>query len=347
MRKTVRLGIIGTGAIGAAHLDASSGCTGVEVTAVCDVHARRAQAAAKQHRVPHMFSDHREMLSSEVVDAVTICTPNNTHMPIALDAIKAGKDVLCEKPIAMNAQQAKRMAEAAKAAGRILMVAQSARYSGASEFAKRLVESGRLGDIYYGKAVWFRRSGIPKGWFQDRRQSGGGPLIDLGVHAVDLLWWLMGRPKPAAAFGVTFDHLGRTGQGMGGWGVGYSPGKFSVEDMVGAIIRLEDGRAISVDIAWAAHTSDLFWVRLLGTKGGAQIKPNVVLYRTEGGVELETAASLDERNAYAVETQHFADCVRRREEPISPGSQAVVVMAMLDAITASARTGRLAPVRAT
>jgi len=345
MRRRVRLGVIGAGAIGAAHLEASSDCAGVQLTAVCDVHAGRAQAAAERYHVPHVFGDHREMLRDDVVDAVTICTPNNTHMPIALDAIEAGKDVLCEKPIAMNALQAGRMAEAAKAAGRILMAAQSARYGGASQFGKRLVDSGRLGDIYYGKAVWFRRSGIPRGWFQDRKQSGGGPLIDLGVHALDLLWWLMGRPKPTSAFGVTFDHLGRTGQGMGGWGVGYRPGRFSVEDMVGAMIRFADGRAIGVDISWAAHTSDLFWVRLLGTKGGVQVQPKVVVYHTEDGVELETAASPGERNAYAVETEHFADCVRRRREPISPASQAVVVMAMLDAIAASARTGRLAPVR--
>ena len=346
MRKTVRLGIIGTGGIGNAHLDAARACTGVEVTAVCDLHAGRARNAAKQFGVPNVFEDHRDLLAAEVVDAVTVCTPNNTHMPITLDALKVGKDVLCEKPLAMSAQQARRMVAAAKSGKRVLMAAQSARYSGSSQFVKRLADAGKLGEIYYGKAIWFRRDGIPRGWFQDKKQSGGGPLIDLGVHAIDLLWWLMGRPRPVSAYGVTFDHLGTTGQGMGGWGIGFNPGKFSVEDLVGAIVRFEDGRAISVDISWAAHTSDLYWLRLLGTKGGAQVDPEVVIYQTEGGVKHETAAHPSEQNAYAAETQHFADCVRRREEPISPGSQAVVVMEMLDAIRAAAASGRAAPIRA-
>ncbi|MFB3880530.1 MAG: Gfo/Idh/MocA family protein [Armatimonadota bacterium] len=345
MRKAVRLGIVGAGAIGNSHLEASRLCSGVEVTAVCDVHAGRARQAAEKFGVANVFGDHRKMLAAGIVDAVTVCTPNNTHMAIAIDALQAGKDVLCEKPLAMSAQQAKRMVAAAKAAKRVLMAAQSARYSGASQFVKGLAEAGRLGDIYYGKAVWFRRDGIPKGWFQDRKQSGGGPLIDLGVHAIDLLWWLMGRPKPVSAYGVTFDRLGTTGQGMGGWGVGYNPGKFSVEDLVGAIVRFEDGRAISVDISWAAHTSDLYWLRLLGTKGGAQVQPEVVIYQTEGGVKRETVAHPGQQNAYAAETQHFAECVRKREEPISPGSQALVVMEMLDAIRASAASGRAAPVR--
>jgi predicted dehydrogenase len=285
------------------------------------------------------------MLAKDVVDAVSVCTPNNTHMAIALDAIKAGKDVLCEKPIAMSAQQARRMVGAAKAGRRILMTAQSARYSSAAQYVKRLVDAGRFGEVYFGKAVWFRRDGIPRGWFQDRKQSGGGPLIDLGVHAIDLLWWLMGRPKPVSAYGVTFDHLGTTGQGMGGWGVGYNPAKFSVEDMVGAIIRFQDGRAISVDISWAAHTSETYWLRIFGTKGGAQVQPEVVLYQNDDSVKLDIAANAGRQNAYAAEIQHFADCVRRREEPMSPGSHAVVVMGMLDAIAVAARTGRMAPIR--
>ena len=224
MKKTIRLGIIGTGSIGGAHLAASRECSGIEVAAVCDVDPGRGRRAAKEHGVPHVFTDHRTMLAEDVVDAVSVCTPNNTHMLLTLDAIKAGKDVLCEKPIVLNAQQAKRMVDAAKAGRRILMTAQSARYSSEAQFVKRLADAGRFGELYYGKAIWFRRDGIPRGWFQDRKQSGGGPLIDLGVHAIDLLWWLMGRPKPVSAYGVTFDHLGRTGQGMGGWGVGYNPG---------------------------------------------------------------------------------------------------------------------------
>ncbi len=345
MRKKVRLGIIGAGTIGRIHLEACQECTGVEVTAVCDVEKHRAQQVADEFGVSHVFSDYRKLLSADVAEAVSVCTPNNTHLPVTLAALKAGKDVMCEKPLAMNAREARRMVEAAKKARKILMAAQSARYTRASRFLKEQAEAGRFGELYYGKALWLRRSGIPKGWFQDAKQSAGGPLIDLGVHAVDLMWWLMGRPSPVSAYGVSFDHLGRSGQGMGDWGVGWNPAKFTVEDMVGGMIRFEDGRALGLDISWAAHTGDLYWLRIFGTKGGAQIQPQTVVYRTAGDTKLDVIPQLGRQDQYAAENQHFVDCIRRRKEPISPGSQAVVVMEMLDAVAKAARTGRMVSIR--
>ena len=341
MSAKVRLGIIGTGMIGHAHLEASRECTGLEVAAVCDVHAGRLQKAAAEFAVPNTFKEYRDLVASDLVDAVSICTPNNTHMPIALAAFKGGKHVLCEKPLAMNARQGARMVEAGGKARRILMSAQSARYSDASKLVKKLADAGRFGDIYYAKAMWLRRAGTPRGWFQDVKQSGGGPLIDLGVHAMDLMWWIMGRPRPVSAYGVTFDHLGRRGEGRGGWGVNYNPGKFSVEDQVAGIVRFQGGRALGVDISWAAHTGDMYWLRMFGTKGGVQINPECVIYETEGKTKVDATPLLGRSNAYAVEIQHFVDCVSRGEEPISPGRQSVVVMQMLDAIYGSARSGRM------
>lgn len=345
MSKPVRLGLVGAGMIGRLHLEASQSCERMEVAAVCDVHAGRARSAAAEFGIPHTFTDHRELLRADLVDAVWICTPNNTHMPIALAAARAGKHVLCEKPLAMNARQARRMVGAAKKAGRILMSAQSARYSAEAQFVKQQAESGRFGKIYYGKAVWFRRAGIPRGWFQDAEQSGGGPLLDLGVHAVDLMWWIMGRPEPVSAYGTTFGELGRRGRGMGGWGIGYGPGKFSVEDLVAGMVRFRDGRALGLDISWAAHTEDLYWLRLFGTKAGAQLGPKLVLFEAEGETEVDVTPLLPEQDAYAAEIQHFVDCIQRKREPISPGWQSVVVMEMLDAIYKSARTGRAVPLR--
>jgi predicted dehydrogenase len=336
--------MIGAGTIAGVHLNACQECTGLDVAAICDVERRRAEALARDFDIPHVFGDYKELLAADVVDAVSVCSPNNTHMPVALAAINAGKDVLCEKPMAMNAKQAKRMTEAAEEAGRILMVAHSSRYSSAARFLKKLADSGKFGEVYYGKSLWLRRSGIPKGWFQDLQQSAGGPLIDLGVHAIDLMWWLMGCPRPVSAYGITFAHLGRSGQGMGDWGVGWNPSEFTVEDMVGAIIRFEDDRALSLDISWAAHTADLYWLRIFGTKGGAQIQPETVFYQTEGKTKLDVVPQLERSNPYAAENQHFVDCVRRRQEPMSPGSQGVIVMEMLDAIAKAARTGRMASI---
>jgi len=347
MSKRVRVGIVGSGTIGRVHAEAIQQCEGVQIAAVSDVELGRAKTLAADFEVPHALTDYRKLVGEESVDAVLVCSPNNTHLPVVLAAIDAGKDVLCEKPLAMNAREARRMVEAAQKADRILMAGQSSRYTAPAIFMKKLAESGRFGDIYYGKGLWLRRTGIPRGWFQDAKQSAGGPLIDLGVHAIDLLWWLMDNPKPAAAYGVTFDHLGSTGQGMGGWGVNYSPSKFSVEDMVGAIVRFEDGRALGIDISWAAHTGDLYWLRFFGTKGGGQIQPEPMIYQTDGETKLDTVPQLNQQNPYVNEDQHFVDCIRKRQEPISSGSQAVVIAQILDAISKSARTGRMVSIRTT
>jgi len=347
MPKKVRIGIVGAGNIGRCHVESLQETTGGEIAAICDVHEGRAKSLASRFGIPKVCTDYRDLLASGDVDAVWVLTPNNLHMPITLAALKAGMDVVCEKPVAMDAREARRMVTTAKEAGKILMVAQSSRYTSAAKYLKKLAEEGYFGDIYYGKALWLRRSGIPRGWFQDVKQAAAGPLIDLGVHAIDLLWWLMGHPKPVSAYGVTFDHLGTTGQGMGNWGVGYNPpAKFSVEDMIGAIVRFEDGRALSIDISWAAHTGDLYWLRFFGTKGGAEIHPQTMTYQMEGDTKVDSVPQLRSTNQYAVEDQHFIDCIRNRRQPISPGEQAVVVMEMLDAIGKAARTGRMATVKA-
>ena len=345
MSKPVRLGVIGAGSIGNVHLRAFKSRKQAEVTAVCDVHAGRARKAAAGFDVPHVFTDHRKLLAADIVDAISVCTPNNTHMPITLDGFRAGKHVLCEKPLAMNGAQARRMVAAGKRSRRLLMTAQSARYRGEAQFLKRMVESGRFGDIYYAKAMWLRRSGIPKGWFRVKEQSGGGPLIDLGVHMFDLMWWMMGFPEPVSAFGATFSALGPQGQGLGDWGVNYRPGKFDVEDLAVALIRFKDGRAATIETSWAAHTEDTYFTRFFGTKGGAQLQPELVMYEAEGSAKLNTKPQIPKSDGYTAEAEHFLTCIQRREQPMSPGSQAVVVMDVLDAIRKSAGTGRLVPVR--
>ena len=336
----VRAGVIGAGAIGPAHMGGYREAAAAELTAVCDVHRGRAQAAAAEFGIPHVFTDYRKMLAADVVDAVSVCTPNNTHLPITVAALQAGKHVLCEKPLAFDGRQGRRMVAAARKARRVLMTAQSMRYGGGAMLLKKMAEEGRFGDLYFGKGMMLRRTGIPRGWFQDVAQSGGGPLIDIGVHLLDFLWWVMGMPKPVSAFGVTFDHLGKTGQGMGGWGVNYAPAGFSVEDLASGLVRFRGGKAISIEASWAAHTGDSYFARILGTKGGAQLSPELVLYEMTGDTKLEVRPQPAKVDGYVEEVRHFLRCIQRREKPISDASQSVVVMDMLAAIYRSARTGR-------
>ena len=341
MSKKVRVGVIGAGFIGPAHFRSFQAVKDCELVAVCDIEAGRAKDAGAKFGIPNVFTDYREMLKGDLVDAVSVCTPNDCHLPQTLAALKAGKHVLCEKPLAMNAAQARKMAEAAKQAKRILMTAQCMRYSGAAQSLKKMIEAGRFGDLYFGKAMLLRRTGIPKGWFQDMKQAGGGPLLDIGVHVLDLLWYLMGRPQPVSAFGVTFDLLGKSGQGLGNWGVGYAPAKFSVEDLAAALIRFQNGAAISLEASWAAHTGETFLARVLGTKGGAQIHPDFALYEMAGEAKLDVTPTPPSIDGYFGECDHFIRCIVKGTEPISPGSQSVVVVEMLDAIYKSARTGKL------
>ena len=340
MAKKVRVGVIGAGAIGPAHISGFQQAKGAEVAAVCDVDAGRARGAAGKFGIEHVFTDYKKMLAADVVDAVSVCTPNNTHLPLTLAALAAGKHVLCEKPIAMNAREARRMVKAAKRARRLLLTAQSMRYGATSRLLKAMAEGGRFGDIYYAKGMMFRRAGIPRGWFQDKKQSGGGPIVDLGVHMLDLMWWVMGTPRPVSAFGATYDHLGRSGQGLGTWGVGYRPGRFSVEDLGVALVRFADGRTAGIETSWASHTDDLYLMRFLGTQAGAQLFPNLVVYETVEGTQVDVTPRPAGPDGYAGETQHFVSCILGKERPLSPGSQSVVVMDMLDAIYKSAETGR-------
>jgi len=341
MAKKVRAGVIGAGAIGPAHMRGYQQTAGAELTAVCDVNRGRAQAAAKQFGVPHVFTDYRKLLAAKVADAVSVCTPNASHLPITLAALEAGTHVLCEKPLALDGGQGRRMVEAARKARRVLMTAQSMRYGAGARVLKRMAEEGRFGDLYFGKGMMLRRAGIPKGWFQDMKQSGGGPLIDIGVHVLDFLWWVMGTPKPISAFGVTFNHLGSRGQGMADWGVNYAPGRFSVEDLAAGLVRFAGGQAISIEVSWAAHTGDSYFARVFGTKGGAQLSPELVLYETAGDTRLEVRPQPPQADGYVEEVRHFVHCLQRGEKPISDASQSVVVMDMLAAIYKSARTGRL------
>ncbi|MBT7547244.1 MAG: Gfo/Idh/MocA family oxidoreductase, partial [Gemmatimonadetes bacterium] len=199
MAKKIKIGIIGLGWPGREHLKGYKQCADAEVVALCDMNTELAGQQAEEHDIAHLFTDHKQMFKEVDLDAVSVCLPNFLHAPITLDALKAGKHVICEKPPALDAKQARKMADTAKKNKLTLMYALCLRFGGAAKLAKDYIEQGELGEIYYGRAVYHRRRGIPMGsgsWFVDKKRSGGGALIDIGVHALDSAWWLMGCPKP-------------------------------------------------------------------------------------------------------------------------------------------------------
>ena len=199
----IKVGLVGTG-ITRAHASGYKRCQDVEMKAICDIDKARAEQFAADFDVKDVYTDYNEMLKDDEIVAVSVGTPNALHAPVAIAAFEAGKHVICEKPLATNAGEGRAMVEAGKKAGKIFMMGFNNRFRGDTQLLKKCIENGDLGDIYYAKTGWLRRKGIPGmgGWFTTKKMSGGGPLIDLGVHVLDLTLWLMGNPAPAAVTGV-------------------------------------------------------------------------------------------------------------------------------------------------
>ena len=272
----VRIGIIGCG-IGIFHLEGFEKEPRAEVVALAGLDTDRCVMLQTKFGVPRRYGDYSEMLADPDIDAVSIAVPNHLHLPVTLDALAAGKHVLVEKPLARNVIEGQQMIDAAHAAGRILMIIFNRRGRHDVQLVKQEVEGGRLGRVYHAKAFWMRRSGIPGlgSWFTNKELAGGGPLIDLGVHALDMSLWILGNPRPVAVSAATYAALGPQGKGQwqGGRFTVTPDVAYEVEDFATALIRFEDGMTLQLDASWAGYTghTDEFGVSLMGDKGGAEI----------------------------------------------------------------------------
>ncbi|MHB0998139.1 MAG: Gfo/Idh/MocA family protein [Armatimonadota bacterium] len=337
----VGVGVIGVG-IGSFHIQGYQQCPEAEVVAVCDLNEARAKATAEQYSIPNVYSDYNEMLKREDIDAVSVCTPNFLHAPISIAAFEAGKHVICEKPLAMNPQEGEAMVAASKKAGKLFMTAFNNRFRGDTQVLKKFIENGDLGEIYFGKTGWIRRKGIPGmgGWFTTKSKSGGGPLIDIGVHVLDLALWLMGNPKAVTVTGTTYAKFGPKGEGTGGWGIAEADGSFDVEDLASGFIRLDTGATLMLEASWASHIKqDMIYTSLCGTKGGADVDP-LRIYTDINGVPSDITPSYPQVAGHIMEIKHFVDCLVNGTELISTGEHGLEVVRILDAIYKSAATGK-------
>jgi predicted dehydrogenase len=339
--KKLRVGIIGAGGIAQyAHIPGYQKIEGVEVAALSDINRETLKAAAEKFGVKKTYTDYRKMLATEKLDAVSVCTPNAHHAAPTIAALKAGAHVMVEKPIAMNADEGRQMVAAGRKAKRLLMMAFNQRWSAANRYLRREVEGGALGNVYYGEAVYMRRSGIP-GWgvFVDKELSGGGPLIDVGVHMLDLALWLMGHPKPKSAFGSAYAAFGKRTDwfaGMGQW----DAKKFSVEDFGVGLVRFETGATLLLKASWAANIGeDQHHVMLMGTEGGLNTSPPRV-FRLEQGALVDVAPQrLPNVDTYAEEMVQFVKAIREGKPSPVPGEHGLMATAILDAIYQSAQIG--------
>src|SRR5262245_39072520 len=274
--KRLRVGVIGAG-IGATHLAAYNQLPQVEVVALAGLDDDRVRRVAAEYKVPQTYREYEQLLAAPGIDAVSVCLPNALHAPVSIAALRAGKHVLVEKPLSRNLSEAHTMIDAAHESGWVLMVSFDKRYRGDVQWIKHYIDSGALGRIYYAKAYWMRRAGIPRlgSWFVSKEQAGGGPLIDLGVHVLDIAMYLMGEPIPLAVSANTYAEFGP--RGLHGWANARwstdEHNRYEVEDLATAFIRLDSGATLLLEASWATHSSvgDDFGVTLYGTEAGVEL----------------------------------------------------------------------------
>lgn len=353
MEKRVKVGLIGSGGIATScHMPGYASIPDdCEMVTVCDVNLEVAQEAAAKFSIPNVTSDYRELLADPQIDAVSVTTPNALHMQPTIDALAAGKHVLCEKPLAMNAMEAKAMCRAAKQSGKILQVALQTRFGGPAKYVKQFIDSGNMGEIYYARAWALRRRGVPHwGVFIDKEKQGGGPLIDIGVHILDLTLYFMGYPKPVSASGKTWDMLGKDPTIANFWGE-YDRSKFTVEDFAVGLIRFENGAVVSLESSFMANMEgDPFQTQLFGTKAGAII-------RAWGEQPVRLFKELDRQyfelmpqnvpyvdSSHTAEVQAFIKAIQNGDASPVPGEHGLALNAIFDALYRSSETGKEEPV---
>jgi predicted dehydrogenase len=324
MKETrLRVGVIGAG-VGAAHLAAYSQLPRVEIRALAGLDDDRVRAAAAKYGIPQTYHDYEDLLADPEIDAVSVCVPNALHAPVTLAALARGKHVLVEKPLARTPEEGRAMIAAAEAGRRILMIAFNHRYRGDVQWVKRYVATGALGRIYYARASWMRRAGIPRlgSWFVSQEQAGGGPLIDLGVHVLDMAMYLMGEPHARTVSASVYAEFGPRGLK----GSGYSappagaPLPYDVEDLASAFVRLDSGATLLLEASWASHSA-------AGDDFG------VTLYGSEGGVELFVPNYTHENTVRVFSDVQGVPADLKPRIPPGPGHQAVIerfVAAILD-----------------
>jgi len=343
----LRVGIIGTGGISHCHMTGYKALPDeVEVVAVCDIDEEKVKAYAERYNVGAWYTDYNEMLEKEKLDCVSVTTWNSVHMPATVASLNVGVNVICEKPMAMNAREAEMMLDAAKKNGKVLQIGFVRRFGDDAITAKKYIDAGAIGDIYYGKAQYLRRRGCPGGWFGDKEYSGGGPLIDLGVHVMDLVRYLGGCPKPVAAFGATFDNLTATRdeEGEKAWTATTSSSgfKFSVEDFATAMVRFDNGMVMSVEASFNLNIKgDTGSVELFGTKSAVHIDPFEIYSDVDAEYpELKPDGPIQfTGKAFSDEIAAFIDSVANGTPCKAPAEDGVALMKIIDAIYESAETG--------
>lgn len=348
MSQKIRIGIIGAGNIANVHIQQfqklNEEC---EITAITDAYLPLAESRKAQYDIPWVAPTPEALIASDDVDAVIVAVPNQFHAPLTIQALEAGKHVLLEKPMAIHADAAREIMRAKQRSDRTLMLAHQMRWESVPLQIKQQIDRGELGSIYSAKTGWFRRKGIPGWgtWFTRMDQSGGGPLIDIGVHMLDLALYLMGNPKPVSVFGSTYAEFGPKKRGIGNWGTPDWNGLYDVEDFATALIKMDNGSTLSLEVSWAVHmdTDNTPFIHLMGTEGGASYRGKhgkLLTEKFDRPLETELITPENDEGERIRLSRHFLECIREGKEPITSGMSGFTNSLVLNAIYESSKSGR-------
>jgi len=346
-KRTLRAGVIGTG-MGRYHMEGYASHPNAELLAVCDLNTEEAQSFADKYGAKHVFRDYRKMLEMEELDAVSVVVPNYLHARMTIAALEAGKHVLCDKPMATKLEDAKAMVKAADRAGKRLMINMAMRFNALQWEVRDRIQAGALGSVYYAKSHWIRRKGMPRAdfpatgtmgrgeWFVKKRQAGGGASVDIGVHMFDLVWWLIGSPRPAVALASTYSEL--LPRRLAEVGV-----KGDVDDTASVFVKFRTGQTIFMEVTWDAYQRPYLGYEIFGTEAGIDWRDwaaEATLYDDDKKGKPRSSPISSSREV-TTPYWHFIDaCLDPRKKMIASGEECLNVARVLDAIHRSQQMGK-------
>ncbi len=347
--KTVKIGVVGNGSISTAHMLGYSKLLQegkVELVAACDINGQRAQEWATKYGFKEVYTDYNEMLDKSDIDAISVCTWNNGHAPISIAALNKGKHVLCEKPPAMNPKEAIAMKEAADKSGKTLMIGFVRRFGRNAELVLDFAQKGFFGDYNFSKIAVTRRCGCPLGWFANKELSGGGPLIDNGVHLIDIVRYLTGKPTAVSCYAATYNNIGsRTHiKGMDRYS-SVDPSDYNdVEDLAVGMVRFDNGMTMSLEFSYSQDIeTDVIAVEIYGSKGGVIMEPKLKLMTEMNDYLVDITpqtSTFDFSKGFENEIRHFIDVVNGEIENRNPITDGIELMHIICSMYRSANEKR-------
>ncbi len=343
MSNTLKVGVIGVGGIAGTHFPGWNASPHAEMVAFSDPFAPVLERVAKEQGITRTFEKPEDLIASPDIDIIDICTPSAYHAPLAIAALEAGKHVICEKPLAPTPEDIDAMIKARDKSGKLLMTAQHFRFQNDTQALKREIETGVLGDVYHARSWMLRRNWLPaRPGFIYKKNSGGGPCIDIGVHILDLTLWMMGHPKPVAVSGVTQDKLSRIPGAFSGWGLAPIPQDMDVEEFAAAMVRFEDGQTLILEVSWMLHhgtTTEDMQMWLYGTQSGLHWPSNreyTSNNETKRTVDIQLNSVGTGMEPHAAECVAFAEAIAEGKPSPVPAEQSRDVQRILNGLYQSA-----------